>query len=663
LCGRADARPFLFASKNRHNPRKFVADPVRRHGSIAVSVTRRGLLRSGAAAFVAPAFNLGEAWRSARAQADARNWRHGLSLFGELKYPAAFKHFDYVNTNAPKGGVARQIAFGTYDNFNLVVAGVKGSLATGVDLIYDTLMVAALDEVSTEYGLLADGVANPDDFSSVTYRLHPAAKWHDGRPVTPEDVIFSFEAFKKNSPQLSAYYRHVVKAEKTAAREITFRFDGPGNRELPQIVGQLTVLPKHWWEGTDPSGKKRDVAATTLEAPLGCGAYRIKEFVPGRSIAYERVAGYWGKDLNVNIGRDNFAELRFEYFRDSTVAIEAFKADQVDWRSENSAKNWATAYDFPAVREKRVVLEEFPIRNFGIMQAFAFNTRRAKFQDPRVRRAFNFAFDFEEMNKQIFFGQYTRIASYFEGTELAASGLPKGQELEILQSVRDKVPAEVFTAVYANPVGGNPEAVRANLREGLRLLKEAGYEIRDRKLVNAKSGEPFSVEFLASDPASERFVLFYKPSLERLGMTVTVRTVDDAQYENRLRQWDFDVTTASWGESLSPGNEQRGYWGSQAADQPGSRNLVGIKNPAIDALIERVIYAKNRDDLVAATKALDRVLLWHHYVVPQWTYGKSRTARWDRFGHPEPLPRYGVSAFPTIWWFDSDKAAKARPRQ
>jgi microcin C transport system substrate-binding protein len=630
-----------------------------------VRLTRRSVIHSAALSSLAAALPWLARPLVAQAQAGAQpgSWRHGLSLFGELKYPQGFKHFDYVNPAAPKGGVARQIAFGTYDNFNQVVAGVKGSLAAGIDLIHDTLMVSALDEVSTEYGLLAEAVRYPDDFSTVTYRLRSEAKWQDGRPVTPDDVIFSFEAFKKNSPQLSAYYRHVTKAEKTAERDITFTFDGPGNRELPQIVGQLTILPKHWWEGTDGSGRKRDVAATTLEPPLGCGAYRIKEFVPGRTIIYERVPDYWGRDLNVNIGRDNFDELRFEYFRDSTVAIEAFKADVVDWRTENSAKNWATAYDFPAVRDKRVVLEEFDIRNFGIMQAFTFNIRRDKFKDARLRRAFNFAFDFEEMNKQIFFGQYKRIRSYFEGTELAAEGLPQGQELAILETVRDKIPPEVFSTPYFNPVGGGPDKVRANLREALRLLKEAGYEVRNQRLVNAATGEPYSVELLVSDPNSERFMLFYKPSLERLGMSVSVRTVDDAQYENRLRQWDFDITTASWGESLSPGNEQRGFWGSQAADQPGSRNLVGIKNPAIDALIDRIIFAKSRGELVAATKALDRVLLWNHYVVPQWTYGKVRTARWDRFGRPDPLPKYGMSAFPTIWWWDSAKAAKVGTRQ
>src|SRR5215217_6087121 len=329
----------------------------------------------------------------AQPAAAGKTWEHGLSLFGDLKYPAGFKHFDYVNPNAPKGGVARLGGFGTFDNFNLVVSGVKGTVAAGLNDLYDTLMVSALDEVSTEYGLLAEAVSHPADFAFVVYRLRANAKWHDGKPVTVEDVIFSFDAFKKNHPQLSAYYSHVTKAEKTGEREITFTFDGPGNRELPQIVGQLNVLPKHWWEGTDKAGNKRDVAATTLEPPLGCGAYRLKDFVPGRSIVYERVKDYWGRSLNVNIGRDNFDEIRFEYFRDTTVALEAFKADQVDWRSENSAKNWATSYDFPAVREKRVILEEFPIRNSGVMQAFVLNTRRSRFQDQRVRRAFNFAFD------------------------------------------------------------------------------------------------------------------------------------------------------------------------------------------------------------------------------------------------------------------------------
>jgi microcin C transport system substrate-binding protein len=384
--------------------------------------------------------------------------------------------------------------------------------------------------------------------------------------------------------------------------------------------------------------------------------------VAGRSISYERVPDYWGKDINVNVGVNNFDELRYEYFRDSTVALEAFKADNLDWRYENSAKDWATAYDFPAVRDKRVILEEFEIRNFGIMQCFAFNTRRDKFKDPRVRRAFNFAFDFEEMNKQIFFGQYRRINSFFEGTELASSGLPEGKELEILQTVKDKVPPEVFTTAFTNPKAGDAAAVRNNMREALRLFREAGWEVKDQKLTNVKTGEKMQIEVLLSQPTFERIVSFWKPLLERVGVEVSIRVVDATQYENRQRSWDFDVILASWGQSLSPGNEQRGFWGSKAADQAGSRNFVGIRDAAVDSLIDRVVFAKNRTELVAATKALDRVLLANHFVVPQWTYGKVRTARWDRFGKPDPLPKYGMAAFPTVWWWDAEKAAKVGSR-
>jgi microcin C transport system substrate-binding protein len=628
-------------------------------------MNRRSLLKYAPLVLAARWLPL-SAWTSrAEAQEKAASlaWRHGMSVFGDLKYPSGFKQFGYVNAKAPKGGSAWQISLGTYDSFNTVVAGIKGTPAASIDLLYDTLFVPSLDEASSEYGLLAEAASYPDDFSAVTFRLRAEAQWHDGKPVTPDDVIFSFNAFKKLSPQAGANYRHIVKAEITGDRTVTFTFDGPGNRDLPQIVGQLTILPKHWWEGTDKDGKKRSIGETTLEPPMSSGPYRIKEFSPGRSVVYERVKDYWGRNLNVNIGRDNFDELRFEYFRDATVAIESFKAGRVDWREENSAKNWATAYDFPAVTEKRVILEEFPINNLGLMQAFVFNIRRDKFKDPRVRLAFNCAFDFEEMNKQIFFGQYKRITSYFQGTDLAATGLPTGRELEFLKTVGDKVPAQLFTTAYSNPVNGTPAKVRDNLRKAVHLFREAGYEVRNQQLVDKKTGEPLTIEFLANAPLFERVFLFYKPSLERLGITVSVRTVDEAQYENRVRSWDFDIITFAWGESLTPGSEQRGYWGSQAADQHGSLNIIGVKNPAVDAMIEKIILAKNRPDLVAATKALDRILLWNYYVVPQWTYGKVRTARWDRFGRPSTVPKYGMSAFPTLWWWDADKAAKVGSRQ
>lgn len=627
-----------------------------------MTITRRRLLQSGAIAAIAPAFGGAGSlavfdMAVAQEAAGEPKRRHGLSLFGDIKYPADFKRFDYVNPDAPKGGTVRQISIGTFDNFNIAVAGVKGNLAPAIVYIYETLMTDSLDEVSTNYGLLAESAQHPDDFGWVTYRLRKEARWHDGKPVTPDDVIFSLEALKKYSPRYASYYRHVVKAEKLGERDVKFTFDAPGNRELPMIVGQLLVLPKHYWEGTDAEGRKRDISQTTLEKPVASGPYRIRDFVPGRSVTLERVKDYWGAAVPVRVGQNNFDELRFEFFRDNLVALEAFKADQADWIAENSAKQWATAYDFPATTEKRVAKAEFPIRNSGRMQGFALNLRRDVFKDTRLRRAFNLAFDFEEMNKQLFYGQYTRINSYFEGTELASSGLPKDDELALLEALRDKVPEELFTKPYTNPVGGNPEAVRSNLREALRLLKEAGYEVRDRKLINPQ-GQPVSVEILVRDPSSERIALFYKPSLERIGVTASIRTVDDAQYQNRTRSFDFDIITEVWGQSLSPGNEQRNFWGSKAADDPGSNNTVGIKNPAVDALIEKIIFARDRPSLVAATRALDRVLLWNNYVVPQYTYGFSRYARWDRFSHAEPLPKYGVSGLPALWWYDADKAAK-----
>jgi microcin C transport system substrate-binding protein len=585
--------------------------------------------------------------------ADAPAWQHGIALLGDLKYPAQFAKFDYVNARAPKAGTVRRAMVGTYDSFNLVVAGVKGDLVEGIDLIYDTLMVPSLDEVASEYGLIAEAACFPKDFSWVSFRLRPEAKWHDGTDISVEDIIFSLETFKKLHPQLAAYYRHVVKAEKTADHEVRFTFDAPGIRELPQVLGQLTVLPRHWWEGVDKAGKRHDITQTTLEPPLGSGPYRIKTFEAGRSIVYERVRDYWGKGLAANIGTNNFDELRFDYFRDPSVAFEAFKAGNVDWRTENAAKNWATGYDFPAVRDKQVVLQEFPIRSIGTMQAFAFNTRRSKFRDPRVRRAFNFAFDFETVNQEVFFAQYTRISSYFDGTELACSGLPAGRELEFLQAVRSEVPPEVFTTPYWNPVSQNAMTFRSNLLEAMRLLNEAGLEVQDLVLVDPQTKEQFSVEFLIGNESLERVILFFQPALERLGMRVTVRLVDDVQYQNRLRDWDFDIIVAVWQESLTPGNEQWDYWGSHSADIPGSLNLIGIRNPAVDALIQRIVFADNRDNLVAATKALDRVLLWNHYVVPQWNFSKLRTARWDRFGQPEQMPKYGLSGFPALWWSDA----------
>jgi microcin C transport system substrate-binding protein len=586
-------------------------------------------------------------------------WVHALTLMGAPKYGPGFQHFDYADPKAPKGGLVRLGTQGGFDSFNLVVSGLKGDLEGGIAQIYDTLTTESLDEPFTSYGLLAEAIRVAPDLGSVSYRLREGARWHDGKPVTPEDVIWSFEAFKANSPLYAAYYQNVARAEATGPREITFTFSETGNRELPQIVGQLRVLPKHWWTGKDAQGRARNVAETTLEPPLGSGPYRLARFEAGRAATYERVADYWGRDLPVNVGRNNFGTIRYEYFRDGSVLVEALKGDLYDFRVENIARNWATAYDdFPAVKEGRLVKEEFPDRGTGLMQAFVLNLRKDRFKDERVRRALNLAMNFEEMNRALFYGLYRRIDSYFYGSELASSGLPEGEERLILEGVKDKVPARVFTEPYRNPVSETPEAVRTNLREAVRLLREAGYELRDGRMVNRQTGEPLAFEILFAQGAFERVVLPYAASLKQIGIAATPRIIDQGQYQNRVRAFDFDAIIHSWGESLSPGNEQRDHWGSAAADRQGSSNVAGIKDPGIDALIERVIYARDRPGLVAATRALDRVLLAHTYVVPQWAAGVSRTLRWNRFAHPATLPAYGGSGFPTTWWYDEALAAR-----
>lgn len=593
----------------------------------------------------------------APARAEEPVWRHAVSLMGEPKYPAGFAHFGYVNPQAPKGGLLRLAETGTFDSFNTVIA--KGNAVAGLELIYENLMTSALDEVSTEYGEIAEALRFPPDFSSVTYRLNPKARWHDGRPITPEDVVWSFEAMVANNPSQAFYYKHVKSAAVTGEREVTFTFDQAGNRELPQIVGQLLVLPKHWWEGTGPDGRKRSITETTLEIPLGSGPYRIAAFEAGRSIVYERVEDWWGADLPTHVGTNNFDRIKYEYFRDDTVELEAFKGDGYDARFEATAKNWATAYDFPARAEGRVVLEKIPIRGRGIMSAFVPNLRRAQFQDVRVRRALSLTLDFEEMNRTLFFGEYERIPSYFHPTELASSGLPEGRELEILREAEKAgpIPAEVFTAPFANPATPDATAARNNLREALRLFQQAGWVDKGGKMVSATTGEPFRLEFLTNGPAFERVAVRWRETLAKIGIDLKIRVVDSSQYVNRVRARDFDVIYSGWAQSLSPGNEQLNYWGSEAADQDGSQNWAGIRNPAIDAVIRRILFAGDRAELVAATRALDRILLANHYVVPGWTSTNSRMARWNRFGRPDPLPTQSPG-FPAIWWWDAAAAAK-----
>lgn len=592
-----------------------------------------------------------------RAAAQEREFKHALTLFDDIKYPPDFKHFEYVNPNAPKGGRVRlAVGTGSFDSLNPYT--YKGDAASGAD--NETLLTSSLDEPSTEYGLVAESVWTPDDKSMVVFRLRPEARFHDGKAMAPEDVIWSMLTLKEINPQFNFYYKNVEKAEQTGDREVTFVFSQKGNRELPLITGQLPVLPKHWWTDKDANGKQRDISSPTLEVPLGSGSYKVVDVKPGASIRRKLVADYWGKDLPVNMGTDNFDEIEVLFFRDQNVAAEAFKADQYDYVLESSAKAWATGYDFPAVKAGRVVKEEIQLKQVEGMQSWAMNTRRPKFQDARVRRAFNFAFDFEFSNANLFYGQYVRSRSFFNNSEMEAKGLPSPEELKILEPLKAQLPPEVFTSEYSNPVNTDEQSRRANLREASKLLQEAGWTFADeggRTVLKNAQGESLAVEFLLDSPLFERIALPYKQQLELLGITVAIKTVDSAQYQRRIETFDYDVVVGSWGQSLSPGNEQRDFWASPAADRNGSRNLAGIKNPAIDSIVETLIFAPDRPSLIAACKALDRALIWNHYVVPMWFIPYERTARWDRFGKPDKLPDYSVG-FPTIWWWDEEKAKK-----
>ncbi|MDE0030913.1 MAG: extracellular solute-binding protein [Deltaproteobacteria bacterium] len=580
---------------------------------------------------------------------------HGIAMHGDLKYPPDFKHFDYVNPDAPKGGAVRLQAIGTYDSFNPFI--VKGSPAAGIGRIYETLMSGSADEPFSEYGLLAESITVPEDRSWVEFRLRPEARWHDGKPVTADDVVWTFETLiTKAVPFFRGYYGDVKQVEKRDARTVRFTFKSGTNRELPLILGQLIVLPKHYWA-------ERDFTKTTLEPPLGSGSYKVGAFEPGRHVEYERVEDYWGRNLPVNVGRDNFDRIRYDYYRDGTVSVEAFKAGEYDFRSENSSKNWATAYDFPALKQGLVKKEEIPHDRSTGMQAFVFNTRRPLFQDRKVRQALAYAFDFEWSNQALFYGQYARSRSYFDNSELAATGLPGAEELAVLEPYRGRVPAEVFTQAYAPPATDGSGRIRANLGRAAKLLREAGWSFDKavRKLTHKASGRTMDFEILLVSPLFERIVLPFAKNLERLGVAATVRTVDSAQYRRRLDDFDFDVVIGTWGQSLSPGNEQRNYWGSDFAGRPGSRNLIGIKDPVVDALVEGVVNAPDRKSLVAHVRALDRVLQWGHWVIPQWHIPYDRLVYWDRFGRPEVTPTQGVQF--DAWWIDPRKEAELEAKR
>ncbi|MER8370570.1 extracellular solute-binding protein [Mesorhizobium sp. M1348] len=588
----------------------------------------------------------------------ADEWRTTSSLIGESKYGDNFKHYDYVNPDAPKGGTLNSVAPGTFDSFNPYI--VQGSAAAGFvpfggGLLYDTLMEQATDEGSTSHSLVAEAYKYPADYSSATYRLDPRAKWHDGQPITVDDVIWSFQVLKANSPQYSRYFENVTDAVAISDREVEFHFSQKGNRELPKILGDLVVLPKHWWEGNDANGKKRDVTRPTLEPPLGSAAYKIASFKPGSEIVWQRVPDYWAAKLPVKIGRENFDTKRYTYILDENAAWQAFtKGGLEDINAENSSRRWSTAYNFPAIKQGDVIKREFKTESPEPMQGFALNLRRPQFQDRRIREALTDVLDFESMNRTLFFGLNTRTSSYFQGTDLASSGLPKGKELEILEQYRDKLPPEVFTEEFKLPVYDTPQAERKYLKSAVDLFAKAGWVIKGGKMVNAQTGQQFKLEILGRDPTDEVIANPYVDNLRKIGIDAALRIVDPSQYVNRTRSFDFDMVTGIFPQSDSPGNEQRDFWSSKAADAPGSRNLMGIKDPIVDALVDRVIYATDRDDLVAATHALDRVLLWNYYVVPQWHRPVVWLAYWNKFGMPEKQPAYlGVDT--DSWWIDPDK--------
>ncbi|MEX6508784.1 ABC transporter substrate-binding protein [Jiella sp. M17.18] len=595
-----------------------------------------------------------EAAKPAAAGETAGGWQTSISLIAPSKYPPDFKHYDYVNPDAPKGGTLNSAVIGSFDSFNpFIVRGTPAAgLATfGGGLLYDSLMEQSTDEPATSYGMIAEALRYPPDFSSVTFRLNPKARWHDGKPITVEDVIWSFNTLKSLHPQWAAYYKNVVKAEKTGDREVTFTFDQKNNRELPNIMGDLTVLPKHYWEGTGPDGKKRDISQPTSEPPLGSGPYRIGKFSMGKSIEWERVPDYWAADNPTRVGRYNYGRIDYTYFRDQNAAWEAFKKGGLDdYRIENISQRWAEGYDFPAVKNGEVIQKTVPNHSVANMQAYVLNNRLPKFQDRRVREALTLAFNFQEMNRTLFHGLYKRLDSYFANSELASSGLPGDRELKFLTPLKGKIPDEVFTKPFTLPDYDTANATRTYLRQAYQLLTEAGYVRKGTGLVNARTGEPFTIEMLGDDPSENRILEPYARSLERLGIKATVRIVDQNQYIDRLRNFDFEVASIPYyPQSLSPGNEQRDYWSSKAADSPGSRNYAGIKNPAIDTLINDIVFAKDRADLVAATHALDRVMLWEYYVIPQWYNDKVWLAYWTKLQMPKQRPS-SASIDPYAWW-------------
>lgn len=574
----------------------------------------------------------------------------GVAMHGQPKYAPGFTHFDYVNPDAPKGGDLHLASTGTFDSLNPFV--LKGVSAPGLDnYLFQPLMSGAGDEAFSAYGQIAETMEMPEDRSWVAFNINKNARWHDGKPVTAEDVVWTFKTLTtKGHPSYHAYYANVKDAVAESPTRVKFTFSITGNRELPLILGQLNVLPKHAWAG-------KDFEKTTADMPVGSGPYKVKSVDFGKRIVYERVKDWWAKDLPVNKGLYNFDTVTIDMYRDPTVLLQSFFAGNFDFHAENISKVWFTAYDQPVVKKGLVKKEEIRHELPAGMQAFAFNIRRPIFSDARVREALNYAFDFEWSNKMVAHGAYKRSYSYFTNSELASSGIPSGEELKILEAFRGQVPDDLFTKPFVVPqTSGKGNDMRQNLTTAKNLLADAGWKIGPSGMLE-KDGQPFKFEILISQEAFEAWISPMIANLKKLGIAATLRYVDTAQYQKRLDGFDFDMTIANFGQSLSPGNEQRDFWSSAKADVNGSRNVIGIKNPVIDQLVDLVITAPDREQLIARTRALDRVLLWNYYVIPQWYYDAARVAYWNKFDRPATSAKYAPVLLDS-WWFDPAKASK-----
>ena len=581
------------------------------------------------------------------------NIAHAIAMHGEPKYPDSFQYVDYANPDAPKGGKVILSSTGSYDSFNPFI--LKGTAAAGIGNLYETLTTGSSDEAFTEYGLIAKTIEWPDDRSWVAFTIREEAVWHDGKKISPEDVIWTFNTLmEKGHPFYKYYYGDVVEVIQENDNKVRFNFKGNTNLELPLIVGQLPVLPKHYWTN-------KNFEETSMDIPIGSGPYKIKNFDAGRTITYELDSDYWGKNIPIKKGTENFGVIQYEYYKDRSIEREAFKSGDIDLFSENTSKDWATSYDTPAVQNGLIKKELIEHQNPQGMQGFAFNTRKEIFEDKRVREALSYAFDFEWTNKNLFYNAYKRTNSFFENSELASSGVPLGGELDLLNDYRELLPQKLFQEEYNPPKTDGSGFMRKELQEATKLLQDAGWELQEGKLINKKSGSKFEFELLLVSPAFERIVLPFKDNLAKLGIDVSVRTIDSAQYQNRLDGFDFDMIVSTFSQSLSPGNEQRNFWGSDAAKTNGSRNIIGISNEVIDSLIEKVISAKDREDLIMTTRALDRVLLWNHYVIPQWHISAYRTLYWDIFDKPSVRPKYSLGT--NTWWVDADKASTIDQRK